>query len=193
MDGHSMDLHELGFTVSDRAGDQLVFRPIRPEHRVLLASLFEHLSEQSRLRRFGSLTSELTERELDHLTDLDGTNRFAWGVELDLGDARAPVAVGRFARYGDTTSADLGLTIVDGAQGRGIGGELLDALIITAHHVGVERFDTIVSAENTPMLAAFRRRNATIGPIDQSQVEVAMVLEPLLENLAGHPLLVLLG
>jgi protein lysine acetyltransferase len=187
-----MDLDDLGFSVPDRTGDHLLFRPIRPEHRILLASLFAHLSEQSRLRRFGSLSSSLTEHELDLLTDLDGTNRFAWGVELDLGEARAPVAVGRYARYGETSSADIGLTIVDKAQGRGIGGELLDALVITAEHVGIERFDTLVAADNTAMLAAFRRRAATIGPVQDGQVEVALVLAPLLRALAGHPLRVLL-
>jgi acetyltransferase len=150
--------------------------------------LFPELSEQSRFRRFNSLFARLSVEQLNYLFDLDYRNRFAWAVEVRCDGITAPVAVGRYAAYAGSQRADVALTIRDEWQGRGLGGALLDTLIITAHHHGFVAFETIVTADNTPMLNLLRRRGAEISAPTSGEVDVVLPLSGAIGQLTAHPL-----
>ncbi|HEX9259370.1 MAG TPA: hypothetical protein VF855_07515, partial [Acidimicrobiales bacterium] len=69
----------------------------------------------------------------------------------------------------------------------------LDALTITAHFYGVDRFDTIVMAENEAMLGVFRRLGAELSKPDMGVVDVRLDVAPRAAALADHPLARLLA
>jgi GNAT superfamily N-acetyltransferase len=180
------------FVVPARDGTGLHFRPVVPSDRSQLVTGFSELSAESRFRRFGTLYERLTDEQLSFLRDLDYQQRFAWGVLVgdppDVG-----VAIGRYARYaGDAVGggvvADVGITVADQWQGRGIGTALLEALAITADVNGIKAFETLVLAENEPMLEIFRRYGAEISPVELGSVEVTLPLRPVVERLGDHPL-----
>jgi GNAT superfamily N-acetyltransferase len=178
--------------LSDRTGQELHCRPLREEDRATVATIFPTLSERTRLDRFHTLFSRLSEQHLDSLFDLDYRTRFAWGVEIQECDPK-PAALGRYVAYENRTgAADLAITVADAWQGRGIGSVLLDLNVITAAYAGLDRFETVVLATNNAMLAALRRRGAEIGAVEDAAVNVVLPLAPLLPGLADHPLTLLL-
>jgi RimJ/RimL family protein N-acetyltransferase len=124
-------------------------------------------------------------------------DRFAWGAVVGELPDPPGVGIGRYAKYqaprDGAVSADLAITVLDEWHSQGVGSALLDALTVTAHFNGVERFDTIVMAENEPMLAVFRRLGAEISKPDMGVVDVYLDVAPRAEALADHPLARLLA
>jgi hypothetical protein len=79
-----------------RDGAAIEIRPVTPADRETLRQGFERLSPESRYRRFFGPQPELSERDLDYLTDVDHHNHEALvATDPDTGDA---VGVARFVR-----------------------------------------------------------------------------------------------
>jgi len=181
------------FTMPARNGALVRFRPVEVRDREQLRDGFRNLSPESRLHRFHSLAAELTDEQLAFLAVLDYHERFAWAAAVgDLPDPPG-VGIGRYSRYQAPSpeglvTADLAITVLDSWQGQGVGSALLDALTITAHQNGIERFDTIVMAENDPMLKVFRARGAFISKPEMGVVDVQLEVAPRMEALNDHPL-----
>jgi GNAT superfamily N-acetyltransferase len=176
------------FNVLDDEGCVASFRPLVQADRATVARVFAQLSAESRFRRFNSLYANLSDRQLTSLFDLDYRDRFAWAVELSCDGETAPAAVGRYARYVGTRRADVALTIDDAWHNRGLGGTLLDTLIITAHHHGFVAFDTIVTADNRAMLHLLQERGAQVSGPSAGVVDVVLPLAGRIGQLSAHPL-----
>jgi RimJ/RimL family protein N-acetyltransferase len=135
-------------------GTRVTFRPIRPEDGPGLREAFTRLSSMSRQRRFFSGVSELSDDMVHYLTHVDGKNHFAIVAtldSLDMKDERG-VGVARFIRLKDhPTVAETAVTVVDDAQKKGLGRELLRELSRQAVHRGIEKFRAEVLANNAPM------------------------------------------
>ena len=85
-------------------------RPIEPADKGPLARAFERLSEQSRYQRFLTSVNELSESELRYLTDVDHHDHEALiAFDPETGGA---VAVARFVRLDDDTSAEAAVTVI---------------------------------------------------------------------------------
>ena len=166
----------------------MLFRPLVQADRPTVARLFPELSAQTRFRRFNSLYANLTDKQLTSLFDLDYRDRYAWAVEIACDDVTAPVAVGRYARYAVSRRVDVAITIRDQWHSRGLGGSLLDTLIITAHHHGFAALQTIVTADNEAMLHLFRRRGAELSIPTSGEVDVMLPVSGIIGQLTNHPL-----
>ena len=130
-------------------GTRVVLRLLRREDAPLLQAGFDKLSPESRYRRFLSARTELGEEELRYLTELDGENHFAIGVQDEHGEG---LGVARFVRLaGEPKVAEAAVTVVDGTQGKGLGRLLLQRLALAADERGVEWFRCEVLASNEPM------------------------------------------
>ena len=138
--------------VTLRSGDVVRVRPVRPGDAPDLARAYANLSDQSRYRRFFTAMPELPEVTLKAAAEVDHEKHEAL-VALPLG---SPEIVGecRFVRRADQPgTADVGVTVVDAWQGRGLGSALLARLSERAREAGIEYFAVEVLAENKPMLA----------------------------------------
>jgi RimJ/RimL family protein N-acetyltransferase len=134
---------------------QLEVRPIRPSDRHALLRAFERLSDESRYRRFMSPKSRLTERELDHLTDVDQVTHealVAFGPDGDM------LGVARYAPWpGRAGVADLAITIADDWQGRGLGTELARQVVEAARGNGITTLTASALWENHGARRLLRR------------------------------------
>lgn len=149
-------------TMTLRDGRPVALRPVVPQDRDRLAEGFAELSSESRRLRFLGSVSALNQAQLRYLTEVDGRDHVAWGA-LDLTDPDAPgFGVGRFIRLGaGATVAEFSLTVLDTAQGLGVGQLLLAVLADVAPDVGVDTLRGVVGRENGKMSGWMFRLGAT--------------------------------
>ncbi|WNG46066.1 GNAT family N-acetyltransferase [Archangium minus] len=128
-------------------------RMVRPEDAALLREGFERLSPRSRFQRFLFAKPRLSAEELRYLTNVDGEQHVAIGaVTWSPTGKEVGLGVARFFRLAESPEvAEVAITVVDDAQGKGLGRILMDRLVEAAHERGVERFEFRVLAGNLPM------------------------------------------
>jgi RimJ/RimL family protein N-acetyltransferase len=136
-------------------GTCVLVREIQPEDAPTLQRLFGRLSERSiRLRYFGPMNN-LADEKARHITEVDGTDRYAL-VALDPDDGDEIVALVGYEREGDTEAAEYAALVEDRMQGRGLGLSLTRFLIEAARERGIRYFHALVLPENNQMLRLLR-------------------------------------
>jgi len=141
-------------TAQLRDGSRVVIRPIEPEDREALDEGFRRLSPESRYRRFLRPVARLSERELDYLTHVDHQDHVALvAVEERTGEG---VGVARYVRTGRDV-AEPAIVVADDWQNRGVGTELLAALVRRARQQGIGRFEATVLARNEDAIQLLER------------------------------------
>jgi succinyl-CoA synthetase alpha subunit/GNAT superfamily N-acetyltransferase len=134
-------------------GETVSIRPITPADAPRLAAFHNRQSDESRYRRYFTPKPTLSQRELDHFTNVDLVDRAALMVESHgelLGWAS-------YERWPGRDDADTSFMVDDAHQGTGIATLLLEHLAAIAVSNGIERFTAEVLGENRPMLAVFAR------------------------------------
>ena len=150
--------YQEGWT--DRDGESVLFRHVRPEDKPLFVEGLKKLSAGSIYNRFMAVKSRFSDMELRYLTEVDQVDHLAIvGIkEEEL------VAVSRIARYADRPEAmDFGLIIADCEQGKGIGRALLTRSAFAAQERGAEFFCGQMFASNSAM---FHLVDTFLAPAD---------------------------
>lgn len=134
-------------------GDAAFIRPLTTNDKETLAEFHRSQSVESIYRRFFSPRPELTEKELEHFTNVDMTNRVAlavvWHDEM--------IAWASYERWPGRDEAEAAFMVDDAHQGKGIATLLLEHLAAIARSNGVERFTAEVLGDNRAMLAVFAK------------------------------------
>ncbi len=143
-------------------GSVLCLRPLEPGDRATVGEVFAGLGERSRRLRFHGPKPELTDAELSHLAAVDHRDRTA--VVAYAEGSGKPVALGELVRdRDDRETAEVAFAVVDGWQGRGLGGVLADRLAGRARALGVSRVRAFVAASNDAAAAVVRRIGTVVG------------------------------
>jgi RimJ/RimL family protein N-acetyltransferase len=151
-------------TVKD--GTPVTIRAIRKDDKERIHSAFRALDREAVYRRFFTPKQDLTDPELEQVTDVDfsqvvalvATVSRADGEEIVIGDGRYIAD-----KEGKPERAELGFLIAELYRGRGIATLLLRHLAHIAHHAGLSTFEADVLAYNAPMLAVFERSGLPIS------------------------------
>lgn len=146
---------------------------------------FKALSEQSRLRRFFTAASELTDQQIRYFTDIDHVNHMAWGArDLDR-DGQPGVGVARYIRLPDSPDeAEVAITVVDAYQDTGAGTLLYAVLNYSAAEHGVRQFVFDILEENSDFI---RRLNAYGGRQVSSGCGVVQIRVPVCAHAGEVP------
>jgi GNAT superfamily N-acetyltransferase len=157
-------------------GTPVLIRPLTSADGPELRRGLEHLSPQSRHRRFLGTPPSLGPSTLDYLTNVDHADHEALGAsDPTTGHG---IGVARFIRDPDRPDhAEIALAIADAHQHRGLGTLLLHRLATRAREEGITTLTGLVLADNEPMLRLF----ATLGdvrrhPAGPGAVEVSVDL-----------------
>ncbi len=139
-------------------GRALRIRAIRPSDRKALHDAFHLLSKATIRDRFFSIKLDLTPQELTFFTEVDRSCHVALVAELEEGQQRRPVGVGRFVRSPEQPEVcEFAITIIDAFQGQGIGKALLKRLIDCARQLGIRQLDASVLPQNARMSQLLHR------------------------------------
>jgi RimJ/RimL family protein N-acetyltransferase len=162
--------------VTLRSGDVVRIRQIGPDDAPALVRAYANLGEQSRYRRFFTVMPELPDATLKAAVEVDHADHEAL-VAVPLLSAEI-VGECRFIRLPDQPdTAEVGVTVVDAWQGRGLGSALLARLSERAAEAGIEYFTAEVLAENRTMLGLLpglgQVQTESQGAVVSARVELA--------------------
>lgn len=134
-------------------GTTLEIRQVRPDDKELLASGLRRLSPESRYHRFFRPLTELSERDLAYLTEIDHQDHEALAaIDPETGQL---VAVARYVRGAEPSLAEVSVVVGDPWQRRGVATLLLDHLVDRARAAGISHFSALVMDENGDAIKLF--------------------------------------
>jgi GNAT superfamily N-acetyltransferase len=162
-------------------GTVVVVRPLERGDRAGIEAAIGRLSEDSRYLRFASAKPRLSERELDHLVDVDHHSREAL-IAIDPVTGHG-IAVVRYVELSDEPGAvEVAATVADEWQGRGLGGALLARLAQRARHEGHLALRASTLAENHRSIAMLRRAGfksrSGVGLLREYELELGLAATP---------------
>jgi GNAT superfamily N-acetyltransferase len=154
------DLQAGGASVALRDGSHVRIRQAHRGERELLLRGFEHLSSESRYRRFLTPMPRLSEATVRQLTDIDHHDHEAV-IALDESGTDA-LGIARYVRDPERPDAgEVAVTVVDDWQGRGLGTLLLNAIAARAREDGIRTFTAWMLESNAEMMDLFQH----LGPV----------------------------
>jgi len=141
--------------VQIEGGGEMTVRPIRPDDEPSYARFFASISPNDiRLRLFSGRRS-FPHTFIAHLTQIDYAREMAF-VAID-NRTRELLGVSRLVLDPDLTHGEFGILVRSDMQGRGIGWQLMEALLKYAQSEGVKEVNGIVHVENKNMLDMARQ------------------------------------
>jgi RimJ/RimL family protein N-acetyltransferase len=144
-----------------RDGTPAVLRVMRPSDRDGIVAAFARLDRASVYTRFFSFRRELPESALARIGEIDFFHLAGLVVTIGSGGGETIVGTATYvaapAPHDGAMAAEVAFTIEEDYQGQGLAGQLLAALADIARRHGIVRLTAEVLADNTPMLAVFRR------------------------------------
>lgn len=159
---------------SARDGTPVTIGPLRPEDAQAVAAFVDNMSARALRNRFLHSVRRLSAQMLAQLTLLDYATELALVARAE-GVADGPLlGISRYVRNPDDVSCEFAVAIADAAQGKGLGTQLMQALMDAARGDGLDRMEGYVLADNQPM----RRLVTALGfaiehdPGDQGVVHV---------------------
>jgi acetyltransferase len=145
--------------VTTKDGTEFVIRPISKDDKQNIIDGLSKMSEQSIHHRFLGFKKGFSDKELKHLTEVDGVNHFAVAVgKIDANGELEGVGVARYHKLEDSPKeAEVAITIIDKFQGHGLGTALMLEIIAVAKDNGVEMFVGLLEETNDPMKALIKK------------------------------------
>jgi acetyltransferase len=143
------------YTCTAKNGEELTYRPIRPEDEPLMVAFHRTLSEKSvYLRYFRSfnLDQRVEHERLTRICFVDYDRTIAQVVTHKNEDGEVEVvAAGRLTRAHARDEAEYAILVSDAYQGMGVGTQLLKRLLVIGREEGVKRVVAYILPENRGM------------------------------------------
>ncbi len=156
-------------------GKEVTIRAMHPDDKGRLLTAFLHLQPQTIRTRFFYAKKSLSEDDLRWLDDFSHGNHVGLVATAPGGRDEPIIGEGSYAALGRT--AEIGFTVAEAWQGRGIASRLLQHLAHIARDRGVGQFEAYVLKENAPMLAVFRHSGFPMTTRDaEGALQVTLLL-----------------
>ena len=144
------------------------------------------MSARSLWQRFAGGVRELSESQLDYLTDVDGVGRVAWCAVILEGGVYHGIGVSRYVRLQEAPEiAEFAVTVIDPFQDRGVGRALLEQLAASARENGISVLRGYVFPDNGAMLSLCKSLGGA-GVLENGVLRVEIPVNPLEEKGPGR-------
>jgi acetyl coenzyme A synthetase (ADP forming)-like protein len=137
-------------------GSRILLRPIKREDSEKWLAFYRRLSQQTLYLRFGRVPKEMGPEDALRFCTVDYNNTFALVAEVQKGEGKEIIAIGRYYRLPNKRAARVAFAIEDAYHGKGIGTRLIEWLANIARDHGITVFEGDVLAENERMMAVLR-------------------------------------
>ncbi|HEY82158.1 MAG TPA: GNAT family N-acetyltransferase [Dehalococcoidia bacterium] len=137
-------------------GSRILLRPIKREDTEKWLAFYRRLSQQTLYLRFGRVPKEMGPEDALRFCTVDYNNTFALVAEVQKGEGKEIIAIGRYYRLPNKRAARVAFAIEDAYHGKGIGTRLIEWLANIARDHGITVFEGDVLAENERMMAVLR-------------------------------------
>jgi acetyl coenzyme A synthetase (ADP forming)-like protein len=135
-------------------GSRVSLKPIKVDDVERWLGFISRLSQRAKYLRFHSVPKLGREDAIRYCT-VDYDNAFAFVAEVLRDRRRDIIAIGRYARLPNKTTAEVAFVIEDAFQGKGIGTKLVEWLANVARKNGITTFEAYVLAQNKEMMNVF--------------------------------------
>jgi len=136
-------------------GSKVIMRPIKPEDEAMWIEMIESLSEQTIEYRFFGPLKDITKKMLVRYCHIDYDREIAI-VAIEKGKGKKPDRMLGVARLSIETAnaeeAEFAILVRDEFQRKGVGHQLMDALITAARDMRVRVITGDVLTSNAPMI-----------------------------------------
>ena len=138
-------------------GSEVLIRPIRPADAPMEQDFVQHLSADSRYRRFMSTMLELPPGKLKYLTEIDYVRHLALVAIIRRDGHEVEIGVARYVAGPSGTDCEFAIAIDDEWQGSGVAGILMLTLIDAARARGFQRMEAFILSTNDKMIKFARQ------------------------------------
>ncbi|MFL5864738.1 MAG: GNAT family N-acetyltransferase [Solirubrobacteraceae bacterium] len=170
-------------------GSLVRIEPLRRGDAATVRRLFGALSSESRLRRFFSPVTVLSDRQLAFLTDVGRDGHQAMAA-VDPRDGTV-LGIARYVQYHDRPGvADVAVAVADEVHRRGVGTVLMARLVACAHASGFHLLTATTLWENRAARALLKGAGFHAIGSSGSEIELELRLEaaPPQVPVGGDPL-----
>jgi len=163
-------------TWQTKAGRSLHIRPMQPDDAPLLVTIFEHMSSDSRYRRFHQAVDNLSAaRVLEEAGEIAATVPDS-GFGLIALAEDVPVGAARYVIFAEGR-AEIAVSIRDDYQNSGLGTRLVTLLAQEAQKRGIQQLTAEVQANNKAALRVLEKlpfpyAQDLDGPIVQVEIDL---------------------
>lgn len=145
----------------DWRGYKLRVGSVNSQHRQQIAGSLKNMSHESIRNRFMGSKKEFSDQELTYLTEIDGHNHYALGIEEREGEHRG-VAVVRMVRSSeDPAQAEVAISMIDEYQKVGLGTLLMKLIVLACHERGIERISYTYLPSNEGIIRLIHKLGTT--------------------------------
>ena len=138
-------------------GTPVTIRPIRADDKPMEQEFVQHLSADSRYKRFMSTLKELPPGKLKYLTEIDYVRHLALVAIIRRTDQEVEIGVARYVAGPQGDDCEFAIAIDDEWQGSGVAGILMLSLIDAARVRGMRRMEAFILASNDKMIKFARQ------------------------------------
>jgi acetyltransferase len=136
----------------DSGVGEYVLRPIRPDDGERLQAMVQQMSPEARYFRFVQTINQLPARMLARYTLIDYNRSMAFVAVIEQDGKELVVGVSRYVLNSDGQTCEFALAVADAWNGKGIGTQLMHAVIDSAKHAGLRAIEGLVLRNNDRML-----------------------------------------
>jgi acetyltransferase len=154
-------------------GTPVLLRPIKPEDEPNWHEMLAKASQQSLRFRFRHLFKGTTHEMATRYCYIDYDREMGIIAEIEEGERRVMIGVGRMVADPDMKSAEYAVFVVDEWQGKGLGLQFTQYLEEIGRSWGIERLVAETTSDNLAMQATFRKCGFTLEPRMDDQVVMA--------------------
>ena len=162
-------------------GSKICLPLINENDKQHIITAFNNLSTESRYMRFLNSKKAITQEDLRYFTEIDQYDHFALGaINLDANKNETGLAgITRIIRLvSDPECAEVGITVVDCAQRKGIGKNLIKRLARAATERGIKRLRFECLSENRDVQRLIKKLNKQVTFIREDNLLIAQVEIP---------------
>ncbi len=138
-------------------GTPVTIRPIRADDKPMEQEFVQHLSADSRYKRFMSTLKELPPGKLKYLTEIDYVRHLALVAIIRRETQDVEIGVARYVAGPQGDDCEFAIAIDDEWQGSGVAGILMLSLIDAARARGMRRMEAFILASNDKMIKFARQ------------------------------------